>query len=61
MNAVKLKPEDLKSRKIFCQLNLARVNKVNEEREHIGFAKVTFGGPQWTEQRTFALAFGLAT
>jgi hypothetical protein len=34
--------EDLKSRKILCQLNLA---KVNEEREQSGFAKVTFGGP----------------
>jgi len=27
--------------KIFCRLNLV---KVNEEREHSGFAKVTFGG-----------------
>jgi hypothetical protein len=34
-------PEDLKSRKILCRLNIA---KVNEEREQSGFAKVTFGG-----------------
>jgi len=33
--------EDLKSRKIFCRLNLAEVNK---EREQAGFAKVTLGG-----------------
>jgi len=59
---IKIMPsEDLKSRKIFCRLNLAKVNKVNEEREDAGFAKVTFGGAQWTEQRTFALAFSLAT
>jgi hypothetical protein len=32
--------EDLKSRKIFCRLNLA---KVNDEREQAGFAKVVFG------------------
>jgi len=37
-----LPSEDLKSRKISCRLNLA---KVNEEREHAGFAKMTFGGP----------------
>ncbi|MFQ6122810.1 MAG: hypothetical protein ACE5LA_07135 [Dehalococcoidales bacterium] len=43
---IKILPsEDLKSRKIFCRLNLA---KVNEEREQAGFAKVTFGGPFWT-------------
>ncbi len=33
----------MKSRKISCQLNLA---KVNEEREHASFAKVTFGGAE---------------
>jgi len=39
---IKILPsEDLKSRKISCRLNLA---KVNEEREQAGFAKVTFGG-----------------
>jgi DNA invertase Pin-like site-specific DNA recombinase len=43
---IKILPsEDLKSRKIFCRLNLA---KANEQREHAGFAKVTFGGPLWT-------------
>jgi len=50
--------EDLKSRKIFCRLNLAELNK---KRERAGFAKVTPGGPPWTEQRTFSLAFNLAT
>jgi hypothetical protein len=35
-----LPSEDLKSRKIFCRLNLA---KVNDEREQTGFAKVMFG------------------
>ena len=40
---IKILPsEDLKSRKIFCRLNLA---KVNEEREQASFTKVTFGGP----------------
>jgi hypothetical protein len=38
-----LPTEDLKSRKIYCQLNLTHVNR---EREQDGFAKVTFGGPQ---------------
>jgi hypothetical protein len=39
---IKILPsQDLKSRKIFCRLNLA---EVNEEREQAGFAKVTFGG-----------------
>jgi hypothetical protein len=39
---IKIAPsEDLKSRKIFCRLNLA---EVNEKREQAGFAKVTFGG-----------------
>jgi hypothetical protein len=40
-----LPSEDMKSRKIFCRLNLA---KVNEKREQAGFAKVTFGGPYGT-------------
>ena len=35
--------EDLKSRKIYCRLNLAEVNK---GREQYGFAKVTFGGAE---------------
>jgi hypothetical protein len=35
-----LPSEDLKSRKIFCRLNLA---KVNDEKEQAGFAKVVFG------------------
>ena len=38
-----LPTEDLKSRKIFCRLNL---NEVNGEREQDGFAKVTFGGAE---------------
>ena len=54
---IKILPaEDLKSRKIFCRLNLAQVNR---EREQNGFAKVTFGGPQCTIDRTFALSFNL--
>jgi len=54
---IKILPsEDLKSRKIFCRLNLA---KVNEEREQAGFAKVTFGGAEVTIGRTFELAFSL--
>jgi hypothetical protein len=56
---IKILPsEDLKSRKISCRLNLA---EVNEGREQAGFTKVTLGGAWWTEQRTFALAFSLAT
>ncbi len=43
---IKILPsEDLKSRKIFCRLNLA---KVNEEREQPSFAKMTFGGAEGT-------------
>ena len=39
---IKILPsEDLKSRKIFCRLNLT---EINEEREQAGFAKVFFGG-----------------
>ena len=39
---IKILPsEDLKSRKIFCRLNLAEVNK---KREQTSLAKVTFGG-----------------
>jgi hypothetical protein len=46
---IKILPsEDLKSRKIFCQLNLA---EVNEEREQSGFAKMTFGGPKGIRPR----------
>jgi hypothetical protein len=37
-----LPSEDLKSRKIFCRLDLG---KANDKREQVGFAKVTFGGP----------------
>jgi DNA invertase Pin-like site-specific DNA recombinase len=37
-----LPSEDLNSRKIFCRLNLA---KVNDEKEQNGFAKVMFGRP----------------
>ena len=55
---IKILPsEDLKSRKIFCRLNLA---KVNEEREHASFAKVTFGGAGVSIGRTFELAFSLS-
>jgi DNA invertase Pin-like site-specific DNA recombinase len=54
---IKILPsEDLKSRKISCRLNLA---KVNEEREQAGFAKVTFGGDRVTIGRTFELVFNL--
>jgi len=54
---IKIMPsEDLKSRKIFCRLNLA---EVNEEREQAGFAKVTFGGAGVTIGRTFELVFSL--
>ena len=43
---IKILPsEDLKSRKIFCRLNLA---KVNDEKERACSAKVTFSGPLWT-------------
>ena len=52
-----LPTEDLKSRKIYCRLNLAQVNK---GREQDSFAKVTFGGSQCTIDRTFELAFCLA-
>ena len=37
-----LPSEDLKSRKIFCRLNLVRVN---DEKEQAGFAKLVFGRP----------------
>ena len=41
---IKILPsEDLKSRKIFCRLNLAQAN---EGREQTSFAKVTFGGAE---------------
>ncbi len=43
---IKILPsEDLKSRKIFCRLNLA---EINEEREQASFAKVTPGGAEGT-------------
>jgi len=55
---IKILPsEDLKSRKIFCRLNLA---EVNEEREQTGFAKVTFGGAGVIKRRTFSTTFTLA-
>jgi len=55
---IKILPsEDLKSRKIFCRLNLA---EVNEEREQAGFAKVTFGGPYKLKTRTFTKVFALS-
>jgi hypothetical protein len=57
---IKILPsEDLKSRRIFCRLNLAKVN--NGEREHAGFAKVTLVGRYCTVDRakTFELAFSL--
>ena len=44
---IKILPsEDLKSRRIFCRLNLTEVNI--EEAEHAGFAKVTLGGDRGT-------------
>lgn len=56
---IKILPsEDLKSRKIFCRLNLA---KVNDEREQAGFAKVTFGGAKCTIDRTFSVEFALSS
>ena len=55
---IKIMPsEDLKSRRIFCRLNLI---EVNEEKEQASFIKMTFGGAEWTEQRTFKLAFSFA-
>ena len=43
---IKILPsEDLKSTKISCRLNLA---KLNEGREQAGLTKVTFGGPNKT-------------
>jgi hypothetical protein len=54
-----LPTEDLKSRKIYCRLNLAQANK---GREQDGFAKVTFGGAEVTIGRTpktFDLCFTL--
>jgi len=54
-----LPSEDLKSRKILCRINLTKTN--NNEREQPSLAKVTFGGAEGTEQRTFKLAFSLAT
>ena len=42
--------EDLKSRKIKCQLDLAKVKK---EGQQAGFAKVTFGGPYGTLPELF--------
>ncbi len=57
---IKILPsEDLKLRKIFCRLNLAKIN--NEEREQTSFAKVTFGGPKCTIDRTFSLRFSLVS
>lgn len=44
-----LPTEDLKSRKIFCRLNLG---EINEGREPGGLAKVTFGGAVVTIGRT---------
>jgi hypothetical protein len=53
---IKILPsEDLKSRKIFCRFNLA---KVNEEREQAGFAKVTFGGPKGIRTQSDKGKFG---
>ena len=44
---IKILPsEDLKSRKILCRLNIAKLNTV--ETVQSGFTKVTFGGPLWT-------------
>jgi DNA invertase Pin-like site-specific DNA recombinase len=54
---IKILPsEDLKSRKIFCRLNLAREN---EEREQAGFAKVTFGGAGGIRTRVLLPSFRL--
>jgi hypothetical protein len=52
-----LPSEDLKSRKIFCRLNLA---EVSNQRKQSGIAKVTFGGAGVTIGRTFELEFSLA-
>jgi len=50
--------EDLKSRKISCQLNLIKVNK---ERKQSGFARVTFGGPWLTVPELLFEKKGLIT
>ncbi len=53
-HGIKILPsEDLKSRKIFCLLNLV---EVNEEREHASLAKMTFGGAEGTRTPDFLLA-----
>jgi hypothetical protein len=48
--------EDLKSRRICCNLNWE--NDAGKE-GNSGYAKVTFGGPKWTIQRTFSSAFSM--
>lgn len=54
-----LPSEDLKSRKIFCRLDLTEVDK---KRERAGFAKMTFGGAEvsiGSTGRDFTLIFNL--
>lgn len=51
-----LPSEDLKSRKIFCRLKLVRVN---DKKEQAGFAKLVFGRPKCTIDRTFTVEFAL--
>jgi len=53
-----LPSEDLKSRKIFCRLNLVRVS---DEKEQSDFAKLVFGRPRCTIDRTFSLEFALSS
>jgi len=56
---IKILPsENLKSRKILCRLNIAKLNTI--ERVQSGFTKVTFGGAKCTVLRTFELAFSLS-
>jgi hypothetical protein len=56
---IKILPsENLKSRKIFCRLNLVKTN--NSEREQAGFAKVTLGGPKVTFAKPIDTFFELS-
>jgi len=48
--------EDLKTRRICCRLNMNNAQKKGGEN---GLTKVTFGGAEGTEQRTFQLKFSL--
>ncbi len=49
--------EDLKTRRIYCRLNINNTQKKGGEK---GLTKVNFGGPMCTIDRTFTLTFSLA-